>query len=125
VSDRECRRFLGENSKPNEQQNCSITECPYWQTSSWSNCSGKCGLATRDRRTWCLYNKLKVEDDYCLQMYNEKPSIIEICNQEMYCPNWIIGIWSEVGLIWFLFIYCLNLVFGNMWNWNSKSFGFV
>ncbi|CAF3129881.1 unnamed protein product [Rotaria sp. Silwood2] len=98
ISDNECQTFLGENSKPNEQQNCSITECPYWQISSWSTCSGKCGLAKRYRRILCLHNELEINNNYCLQIYNEKPSTVEICNQKFYCPHWTTDIWSDCSV---------------------------
>ncbi len=101
--------MLGKNSKPNEQQNCSITECPYWEISSWSNCSGKCGLGKRYRRIECLQNGVKLDENYCLQINKEKPLTIEICNQDFYCPNWIIGIWSKVSFsLVIVIIDCMN-----------------
>ncbi|CAF4844440.1 unnamed protein product [Rotaria sp. Silwood1] len=98
ISDNECQTFLGEHSKPDEQKNCSITECPYWQISPWSNCSGKCGLQKRYRSILCLHNGLEIDNNYCLKIYNEKPSTIEICNQQLYCPHWITDIWSDCSV---------------------------
>ncbi|CAF1284269.1 unnamed protein product [Adineta steineri] len=98
ISDNKCQSILGKNSKPIEQQYCSITKCPYWEMSLWSNCSGKCGLAKRDRRIWCVHNGYKVDENYCLRMYNETPSTREICNEKFYCPNWIVGLWSECSV---------------------------
>ncbi|CAF4949108.1 unnamed protein product, partial [Rotaria sp. Silwood1] len=98
ISDNECQTLLGEHSKPDEQKNCSITECPYWQISPWSNCSGKCGLQKRYRSILCLHNGLEIDNNYCLKIYNEKPSTIEICNQQLYCPHWITDIWSDCSV---------------------------
>jgi len=87
--------MLGENTKPNHVQNCSITDCPRWQTSPWSKCSGQCGSAERHRRIWCSHNERELEDNYCAQI-GEKPSKSEICHRDQYCPDWATGMWSEV-----------------------------
>jgi hypothetical protein len=100
VQDSQCL----EKIKPNEQQNCSITKCPEWKVTSWSNCSGKCGFAKHYRHVWCSHNGLEIDDNYCLQIYQKKPLTMEICNQDMYCPKWINGIWSEVGFSFVIFI---------------------
>ncbi|UJR08429.1 hypothetical protein I4U23_012699 [Adineta vaga] len=98
VSDNECKIVLGETSKPDKQQNCSLTECPHWQLSTWNNCSGKCGLAKRNRRLWCLHDGFKVDDIYCLKIYDTKPSLTEACDEEDYCPQWTVGLWSDCSV---------------------------
>ncbi|CAF3531154.1 unnamed protein product [Rotaria sp. Silwood1] len=95
IPDSECLTILGENTKPNHQQNCSIMDCPQWQMSPWSKCSGQCGSAERHRRVWCSYNGRELDDNYCLQTDNEKPLTIDICTKDIYCPDWSIGMWSE------------------------------
>ena len=96
IPDNNCISLLGENSKPNHRQNCTNTECPRWNTSPWSKCAGKCGLAQRHRRVWCSHNVRDLDDNYCLQIDNEKPSTSEHCSADVYCPNWATGMWSEV-----------------------------
>ncbi len=88
--------LLGESIKPNHRQNCSMTECPHWQINPWNKCTGKCGSAERHRRIWCSHNGRELDDNYCLQINNEKPSITEICHKDLYCPDWATGMWSEV-----------------------------
>ncbi|CAM4935066.1 unnamed protein product [Rotaria socialis] len=98
VSDSECLSLANENSKPYEQQNCSSTSCPYWKINQWNNCSGKCGLAKRYRTVLCLHNGLTIDDEHCLQVSNEKPSSIETCNSQLYCPHWTTNLWSDCSV---------------------------
>jgi hypothetical protein len=65
--------------------------------SSWSQCSGKCGSAERHRRIWCSHNGRELDDNYCKQIDGDKPSITEICNKDLHCPNWATGMWSAVS----------------------------
>jgi len=95
IPDSECLNLLGEKSKPSYRQNCSITECPRWELSPWSKCSGQCGVAERRRRIFCSHNGRELEDNYCLQINGEKPSMIEKCRPDEYCPSWTTGMWSE------------------------------
>lgn len=92
---------MGESTRPSHRQNCTITECPQWHINSWSKCSGKCGVAERHRRIWCSHNGRELEDTYCLQSKTEKPSTTEICPKDVYCPDWAIGMWSDVCYILF------------------------
>ncbi|CAF0857222.1 unnamed protein product [Adineta ricciae] len=98
ITDEECQNVLGETSKPFYQQNCTLTDCPRWQTSVQSNCTGKCEMAKHGRTLWCSHHGYKVDDDYCLQIYGTKPSITEMCSQEEYCPRWTVGLWSECSV---------------------------
>ena len=96
IPDSECLNLLGEHSQPAYRQNCSITECPRWETSPWSKCSGQCGVAERRRRIYCSHNGRELEDNYCLQINGEKPTTTEKCSPDEYCPSWTTGMWSEV-----------------------------
>lgn len=89
--------MLGEDSKLIEEEACAITACPHWHVSTWSNCSGRCGLARRERHLWCSHNEFRVDEDYCLDIYHHKPPTTELCNGEEYCPDWLTGPWSEVS----------------------------
>ncbi|CAF1629492.1 unnamed protein product, partial [Adineta ricciae] len=94
IPDIECLTMLGDKTKPNERQTCVINECPQWQTSSWSKCSGKCGSAVRHRHVWCSYNGQEVENSHCTNL-NHKPLPTETCHIDLYCPEWTSGMWSE------------------------------
>ncbi|CAF4754666.1 unnamed protein product, partial [Rotaria magnacalcarata] len=74
IPDSDCLTLLGDSVRPSQQQNCSITDCPEWQISPWNKCSGKCDAAERHRRIWCSHNGRELDDNYCLQLDNEKPS---------------------------------------------------
>ena len=89
--------MLGEKTKPIQRQNCSVTECPRWQMSTWSKCAGKCGSAARHRRISCSHNSRELDDSYCSQIDDGKPASTDKCSADLYCPHWATGMWTDVS----------------------------
>ena len=69
-----------------------------WIADNWGQCNTRCGHGMQQRKVVCtqiLANETVnfVEDKYCLPI--TRPKEIQSCVSSHFCPEWLIGPWSE------------------------------
>lgn len=91
------------NSKPLEEQSCSIRPCEdlglvEWVTSAWSSCDTDCGSQTQTRQVACVSRDGSVfPDDACIKLRGERPPDTQECSDGSTCSKslWFTSEWSQ------------------------------